>query len=80
MARRWALEVPLHLAQDDYSKDACDLRYHLYASAFSRTGGKGFMVPKGTGSKRKNPRRGWGVQPSRAYTMLVMSRHAQPTV
>lgn len=75
MARRYAIDVPLHLAQDDYSKDACDLRYHLYASAFSRTGGAGFMLPRGTGSKRKRPRRGWAPQASRAFTLLVQARY-----
>ena len=80
MSKRYAIDVPLHLAQDDYSKDACELRYHVYASAFHRAGGKGFMLPNGSGSKRKNPRRGWGIQSSRAYTILMMARHAQPSV
>jgi hypothetical protein len=80
MARRWALDVPLHLAQDDYSKDACDLRFTLYTSAFHRTGGKGFRHPKGTGSKRKRPRKGWGTYDAalaRPYTLQMMARHAQ---
>lgn len=80
MARRYALDIPLHLSPNDMSKDACDLRYHLYASAFQRTGGRGFMLQKGTGSKRKHPRRGWVETPSRAFTMLLISRHAQPSV
>lgn len=79
MARRWALEVPLHLAADDNSKDACELRLHLYQYNFHRTGGKGFRHPKGTGSKRKNPRRGWGVYDAatgRPNTLLMMARYA----
>lgn len=80
MKRRWALEVPLHLAPDDYSKDAADLRFHLFSWAFHYTGGKGFRHPKGTGSKRKHPRRGWGKYDgalARPYTLQVMARHAQ---
>lgn len=77
MSRRWALEVPLHLKADDYSAEACELRLHLYQYTFHRTGGRGFRPPRGTGSKRKNPRMGWGPLFSRPGSLFITARHGE---
>ena len=75
--RRWAFPVPLHLSNDDYSAEACELRLHLYQSAFHRTQGRGFRLGKTTGSKRKNPRRGWASEATRIATIAVIAMHGE---
>jgi len=75
--KRWSVPVPLHLKADDYSPDACEMRAHLYQHAFHATGGRGFMLPRGTGSKRKRPRRGWPIQATRVMGLLVTARYGE---
>ena len=78
------MPVPLGLKNDDWSPEACELRLHHYQSLFHRTGGRGFRVAPGTSPKRKKPRRGWGEEPSRIETLVVISRygerHAEPAI
>lgn len=75
MARRWALEVPLHLKEDDGSAEAAELRLHVYQHNFHRSGGRGFRAPRGTGSKRKHPRMGWGPLFSRAGSLFLQAKY-----
>lgn len=75
--RRWAFPVPLHLSPDDHSAEAAELRLHLYQSAFHRSGGRGFMLAQGTGSKRKHPRRGWGVPFSRVGALFLTQKYGE---
>jgi len=77
MKRGWGMLVPLGLAQDDYPAEACELRVHLYQSAFTRAKGKGFRLARTTGSKRKNPRRGWGPEATRIATLAVWARYGE---
>ena len=77
MKRGWAMLIPLGLAQDDYSAEACELRVHLYQSAFTRAKGKGFRLGRTTRSKRKNPRRGWATEATRIATMVVIAQHGE---
>lgn len=74
MARRWALPVPLHL-QNDFSAEADELRLHLYQHNFHATQGRGFHLAKGTGSKRKHPRNGWGRTFHRAESLAINARY-----
>lgn len=84
MKRRWALPIPMHLAVDDNSAEASELRLHLYQHAFSVRRGQGFRLAKGTGSKRKKPRNGWGKTFNRPEALFLNQkygeRHDQPAV
>lgn len=58
MAKKWALEVPMHMNPDDHSPEADEIRVHLYQQFFERRGGKGFRIEPFHSPKRKKPRRG----------------------
>lgn len=77
MKRGWGMLVPLHLDADDYSAEACELRLHLYQSAFARRQGRGFRLARGTGSKRKNPRMGHGPLFSRPASLFIQAKYGE---
>ncbi len=77
MARRWAFPIPLHLATDDHSAEAAELRLHLYQYAFGVRRGAGFRLAKGTGSKRKRPRKGWGREFSRVEALFLAQKYGE---
>ena len=77
---KWIPDLPLHLAPDDYSPDACELRLHLYQAMFTRSHGKGFRVASGTSPKRKHPRRGHRAPVTRIDTLYLIARHGERNV
>ena len=76
---KWALEVPMHMNPDDHSPEADEIRLHLFQQFFQRARGRGFRLPKGTGSKRKHPRRGWGPQFNRMDAIAINVKHGERT-
>lgn len=79
MARKWALEVPMHMNPDDHSPEADEIRTHLYMQFFQRTGGKGFRIPAFTSPKRKRPRRGRKLGFSRMEALFLNAKHGERT-